>query len=122
MKGLNYWGSATQYQPRLWDVKTGIKETEKELETLNNRILSLQSAASSEFNYSRHAGNIRAMSNRMENLNRTLDSTILRLKEQLVLIASEELDRRFKGIDAYYKAFKYDIARVSDRIFLNKNQ
>lgn len=120
MKGLNYWQSATDYQPRLWDVKSSIKETEAELKTLSDRILSLQKAAGSEFHYQYHARNIQAMSGRMERLRKVLDGTIVRLKEHLVLVASEELDRRFKGIDAYYKAFKYDIARVSDRIMLNE--
>lgn len=118
MKGLNYWNAASDYKPRLWDVKSGIKEADSELDTLNQRIISLQRAAGSEFNYTKHAKNIRMMTERIDRLSQRLDSTIIRLKEKLILAASEELDERFKGIDAYYKAFKYDIARVSDRVFL----
>lgn len=120
MKGLNYWGAATDYKPRWWDIKSGLKDTEKELGILNQRIISLQNASRSEFNYTKHANNIRSMSNRMAYLSQRLDMAIIRLKEELILTASEELDERFKGIDAYYKAFKYDIARVSDRVFLDK--
>ena len=122
MKGINYWNAATDYHPRLWNAKIGLKETGSEISTLVNRIESLQRAAKSEFHYSKYVREISGMTNRMNRLSNLLDSTINRIKEQLILIAADELDRRFKGIDAYHKAFKFDVARVSDRIFINKKQ
>lgn len=122
MQGLNYWGAATDYDPRLWDVKTALKESGVELKTLRNRINSLDITSKSEFNYQKYSQNIKAMSMRIRQLNLLLDNAIDRVKEQLVLIASNELDRRFKNIDAYYKAFKFDIARVSDRILITKEK
>ena len=122
MKGINYWNAATDYYPRLWNAKAGLKETSDEISTLVKRIESLQNAAKSEFHYRKYANEIAGMTNRMNRLNKLLDSTIDRIKEQLILIAADELDRRFKGIDAYHKAFKFDVARVSDRIFINKKK
>ena len=42
MKGINYWNAANQYRPRLWEVKSGLKETKDELSTLGHQIDSLQ--------------------------------------------------------------------------------
>lgn len=120
MKGLNYWKAATDFQPRIWDAKTTLESADNEISTLTSRINSLEKASKSEFHYSQYVNEIKNLSNRMSYLNRLLDSTIARIKEQMILIAADELDRRFKGIDAYQKAFKFDVARVSDRIFINK--
>jgi hypothetical protein len=122
MKGVNYWNAASQYRPRLWQTKSELKETRIAFSTLEKQIESLQQTSKSEFNYSRYKTDITAMTKRLDGLSILLAAITTRLKEQLILIAAEELDRRFKGIDAYYKAFKFDVARVSDRILLDKKE
>lgn len=121
MKGLNYWGAAQQYDARLWTAKINLTEMENEIKLLDKRITSLEKAAKSEFNYSYHKSTVDTASSRLKLLDAKLNNTISRLKEKLIKLASQELDHRFKDIDSYYRAFKFDVARVSDRIVVNKN-
>lgn len=120
MKGLNYWNAAEQYHSRLWQAQYNLNGTKHELDTLDKRIISLQNSTKSEFNYSAHKRNIDLLYNRLHNLNKRLKGTTARVKEQLIHLAVLELDKRYKDIDSYYRAFRFDVARVSDRIVLNK--
>lgn len=120
MKGLNYWNAVDQYYPRLWQAQFNLNETKSELNILDKRILSLQDATKSEFEYSTHKRNIDSLYSRLNILDTRLKETTIRLKEQLIRIAADELDKRYKDIESYYRAFRFDVARVSDRIVVNK--
>lgn len=122
MKGLNYWNAAEKYHSRLWQAQDNLNESKHELEVLDKRISSLEKSSKSEFNYSKHKNNVDSLYARLHRLDNRLKSTTLNLKEQLVHLAAAELDKRYKDIDSYYRAFRFDVARVSDRIVLNKNQ
>ena len=84
------------------------------------RIYQASAFPKSEFKYSTHKRNVDSLYSRLNGLDRTLKDTTVRIKEQLIRLAAAELDKRYKDIDSYYRAFRFDVARVSDRIVLNK--
>jgi hypothetical protein len=120
MKGINYWNAAQQYHTRIWETESNLKQSRKHLKALDEQIASLKVSANSEFNYSMHKNTIDSLYSRLKKLDARLETTTVNLKEQLIKTAAAELDKRFKNIDSYYRAFKFDVARVSDRIVLNK--
>ena len=82
-------------------------------------LASLEKAAKSEFNYRTHKRNVDLLYSKLKILDKKLSTTTVKLRGQLIRLAAAELDQRFKNIDSYYRAFKFDVASNCNGDFLN---